>query len=96
MTTMTQRTAEHALANDLFEMETHAIETHRKLGPSATVKRIFTETLECVRTCVRVEETIAASARLRGDTREYGIAWQRVIHGTGIAQTLESCLNRWF
>lgn len=98
MTTMTQtqRSAEERFANDLFAMETHATECYRNFGPSETVKRIFTETLDCVRTCVRCEEAIAKSADLRGDTREYGIAWERVIHGTGIAQMLENRLNRWF
>jgi hypothetical protein len=94
--TQTQRSAEERFANDLFAMETHAMECHRNFGPSETVKRIFTETLDCVRTCVRCEETIAESAHLRGDMHEYGIAWERVIHGTEIAKMLENCLNRWF
>jgi len=99
MTTMTgtlQRADEERFANDLFAMETHAMECHRNFGSSETVKRIFAETLDCVRTCVRCEETIAKSADLRGDTREYGIAWERVIHGTTITRSLEDCLNRWF
>jgi len=95
-TTMTQRSDEERFANDLFAMETHATECHRNFGPSETVKRIFIETLDCVRTCVRCEETIANSAHFRGDMREYGIAWERVIHGTEIARAMENRLKEWF
>ena len=98
MTTMTQtrRTAEDGRANDLFEIETHAIESHRNLGACETVKQIFTRGLHCVRRTVECEEAIAKSAQFRGDHVEHGIAWERVIHGTAIARAMENRLNQWF
>lgn len=83
-------------ADDLFQMEQIFVEAHGELGATAAVRRIGESTLDTVRKVVSYEETLAESAKLRGDQYHYEIAWSRIIHGSTICRAMESRLVRWF
>jgi hypothetical protein len=96
MNVVADRDYEERLANDLFQLEQGFVEAFQRFGACGVVRQIGESTLACVKQAVRGEELMAESAKLRGDDYHYGIAWERVMHGSTICRAVESSLARWF
>jgi hypothetical protein len=90
---MLNRNPQAAEAEDLFQVESLALELARDHELSkAFIEKNTREQIRTVASAVCMEETLAACAKLRSDQYHYDIAWSRVIHGTTVIKSLNKLL----